>query len=111
MEGHRSGLAHGEGQLRAMAGTLKVCPLCGAINARTNRECFVCRWAGQFVFNPKRVEEGLEALLKSCPELADAINELPPPRKPWWLRVLARWTVAGILERFRGRPIGRLHHW
>lgn len=59
------------------AEALKRCPLCGAINARTNGECYVCLWHGTFDHDPARVEAGLEELLVVCPELADALIETP----------------------------------
>lgn len=50
---------------------LKRCPLCGAVNARQNAECFVCRWQGEFSHEPADIEDGLEDLVERCPELAE----------------------------------------
>jgi hypothetical protein len=66
-----------DAQRRLAAESLKRCPLCGAVNALTNGECFVCRWAGSFDHDPEHVEEGLSELLIRCPELADAMMEKP----------------------------------
>ena len=77
----------GDGQLRLVAETLKVCPLCGAVNALTNEECFICSWAGRFDHNPDHIEAGLEELLLSCPELAEAMIESPTTRPSLWHRI------------------------
>jgi hypothetical protein len=69
-----------EAQRRLAADSLKCCPLCGAVNAMTNEECFVCRWHGEFDHDPYRVEEGLGELLMQCPELVDAMMDVTPPR-------------------------------
>jgi hypothetical protein len=72
-----------ESRKRLASANLKCCPLCGAVNARQNQECFVCAWAGEFDTNPESVEKGLNSLLQRCPELADLLN--PPPTR--WQRV------------------------
>ena len=70
--------AHRLAAHRKMAAeTLKRCPLCGAINALINDDCYVCMWHGTFDFDPGRVEEGLGELLIRCPELAEAMMETP----------------------------------
>ena len=82
-----------EAHRRLAAESLKRCPLCGAVNARTNGECFVCRWAGGFDHNPSHVEEGLNELLTRCPELADAIIEHPTRLQRiqnWFRRTITR---------------------
>lgn len=68
-----------EGHRRFAAENLKRCPLCGAVNARQNDECFLCAWSGQFEYDIEAVEEGLEELLERCPELAELLIE---PAKP-----------------------------
>jgi hypothetical protein len=67
---------------RLAAESLKCCPLCGAVNARLNGECFVCRWSGAFDHDPARIEQGVSDLLIRCPELAEAIlyPSTPPPQ-------------------------------
>ena len=75
-----------ESHRKLAAESLKRCPLCGAVNARSNGECFVCRWAGNFDHNPAHVEEGLSELLTRCPELADAI--LKPPTR---MEIVRHW--------------------
>jgi hypothetical protein len=77
-----------EAQRRLAAESLKRCPLCGAVNALANGECFVCRWSGAFDRDPDHVEQGLCELLDRCPELADAMMEAPVRREP----ILKRWT-------------------
>jgi len=63
---------------------LMICPLCGAVNAVENTECFVCRWAGNFDHDREHIEEGLSDLFVRCPELAIAMMERPaPPLKPF----------------------------
>jgi hypothetical protein len=79
----------GEGQLKLVTETLKVCPLCGAVNALANDACFICAWAGQFDHDPEHIEAGLEELLLSCPELAEAINEMPSVQPTWWQRMVS----------------------
>ena len=59
---------------------LKRCPLCGAINAHENAECFVCAWRGNFTTDPESVEQGLDELFDRCPELFDAMFEPSMPR-------------------------------
>lgn len=87
-----------EAQRRLAAESLKCCPLCGAVNAMTNLECFVCRWHGEFDHDPYRVEEGLGELLSQCPELVDAMLKTPVRKPRPWERV-RDWCLA----RFRRR--------
>ncbi len=56
-------------------GEVKLCGLCGALNASTNSECFVCRWHGQFDFDPQVLEREIAKLILRCPDLAVAIIE------------------------------------
>lgn len=86
-----------EAQRRLAAETLKRCPLCGAVNALANDECFVCRWFGEFDHDPHHVEEGLDELLTRCPELVDAMLDQPAPRPNPWQRVCLWWR--GIFSR------------
>ena len=73
-----------EAQMRLAIDSLKCCPLCGAVNAAQNHECFVCRWQGRFDRDPERIENGLNDLLDRCPELIEIMLETPPPaRTPW----------------------------
>ncbi len=48
---------------------LKRCPLCGAVNAMENHECFACSWHGEFDHDSLAVEDGLIEMLGQCPEL------------------------------------------
>ena len=89
-----------EAQRRIAAGSLKRCPLCGAVNALANGECFVCSWSGAFDRDPDHVEEGLCELLNRCPELADAMMEAP--RK---LPILRRWLQIASEFLFRRKHI------
>src|SRR5437868_10169769 len=61
--------------------SLKRCPLCGAVNAVANAECFVCCWRGDFERDPDSVDEGLGELLIRCPELMEAMIGEPEPKK------------------------------
>ncbi len=74
-------------QRRQATENLKVCPLCGAVNARLNGECFVCRWHGGFSEDPNEIEEGVIEILSRCPELVDSFIELPEPKRSWFERV------------------------
>lgn len=66
--------------------SFKVCPLCGALNALEQRECFVCRWSGEFVHDVGRVERALENLVFECPKLVAAL-EKPSRVQRWWRKV------------------------
>ncbi|MCA1946550.1 MAG: hypothetical protein LDL56_02865 [Armatimonadetes bacterium] len=81
--------------LRSLAAEhLKRCPLCGALNAVRNEECFVCRWHGAFDHDAERIEHSLSELVDRCPELASAMAR---PRvsakaaKPSLWSRLGRW--------------------
>jgi hypothetical protein len=68
---------------------LKRCPLCGAINAIRNDECFACSWHGLFLCDRQSVCEGVAAILARCPELTAPLEaELP---KIGWIERAARW--------------------
>ena len=67
---------------------LKSCPLCNAVNALQNHECFVCRWHGDFIHDSEVVEEGLMELLDRCPELVDVMLETPLPPPTLWERAV-----------------------
>ncbi len=67
---------------------LKRCPLCGAVNAHQNHECFACGWYGAFDRDPDTVEEGLNLLIDRCPELANTTNFSRKP-KGFWQRIQA----------------------
>lgn len=58
-----------------IAENLKRCPLCGAVNAALNDECFVCRWHGEFEREPESIEQGINDLIAHSPELDQAIRE------------------------------------
>lgn len=70
---------------------LKCCPLCGSVNARANRECFVCGWKGTFDEDPTTIERGLADLIERCPDLADIL--LAPPPRSTWLGRLFGWLA------------------
>lgn len=65
------------------AANLKRCPLCGAVNAHQNQDCFACGWYGAFDRDPATVEEGLNLLIDRCPELANATNFHPQQPTLW----------------------------
>lgn len=54
---------------------IKACPVCGALNAKINRECFVCSWNGRFDEDPESIERGLYDLIDRCPEIAEILFE------------------------------------
>lgn len=66
---------------RFAAGNLKRCPVCAAVNALRNSECFVCRWHGAFDHDPDSVAEALDLLLEECPELIDVMVTPIPERR------------------------------
>jgi len=41
---------------------LKICDLCGTLNLASNRECFVCRWHGNFDRRSEVVSNAMELL-------------------------------------------------
>lgn len=67
-----------EGQNNAnsvwIAENLKCCPLCGAVNAMSNGECFVCGWYGAFEHEPSAIEHGVNELIARSQELDQAIE-------------------------------------
>src|SRR5579872_5073936 len=81
--------------------TLKRCTLCGAVNALSNEECFVCRWHGDFDTSPSKIEEGVHQLLGRCPELAVAMmdSQTQARRRKTWIQRLA----AGFARLLRGK--------
>lgn len=78
-------------QRRFAPENLKRCPLCGAVNAKQNIECFLCSWSGQFDYEIQAVEEGLEELLERCPELVDLLLEPPSKINTFRERIAAFW--------------------
>ena len=92
-----------EAQMRLAIDSLKCCPLCGAVNAAQNGECFVCRWHGRFDHDPERIEHGLVDLLDRCPELIDMMLEAPIPRVSRWDRV--RRFFGRLFKRRPTRPL------
>ncbi len=86
-EGIDSRMLRLESQRKLAALSLKRCPLCGAVNAVANDECFVCRWHGEFQSDPVSVDEGLGLLLENCPELVDAMTQQPLQPPTLWQRL------------------------
>lgn len=73
---------------------LKRCPLCGAVNAHLNHECFACGWYGKFDHDPESVEEGLQILMDRCPELArPAPIGAQRSRIAQWVSALVAWLM------------------
>lgn len=74
---------------------LKSCPVCSAVNAKQNAECFVCGWSGRFDEDQESIERGLSDLIDRCPEIAEILIDRQVRR-------------VGIVERvirlFRRRP-------
>lgn len=81
---------------------LKRCPLCGAVNAVTNEECFVCRWRGEFDTRPEEIEQGMNLLFERCPELALAVlDKSSSEAKRWtWMSRLGD-LLATFMHRHR----------
>jgi hypothetical protein len=74
---------------------LKRCTLCGAVNAISNDECFVCRWHGEFDTNPAEIESGVNQLLSRCPELAIAMidNSAQARKRGTWVhKIVVRFA-------------------
>ncbi len=86
-----------ESQRKLAALSLKRCPLCEAVNALANDECFVCRWHGEFQRDPNSVDEGLGLLLQNCPELMDAMIAEPATPPTFFERI----KLFFDLRRFR----------
>lgn len=83
---------------RVAAENLKLCPLCGAVNAKLNGECFVCCWQGEFEHDADLIEAGVHELLDQCPELLDVmLEETMKPKLTLWDR------IAGFLVRRKNR--------
>ena len=70
-----------EASRRLACAHLKHCPLCEALNAANNVECFVCRWHGEFDRDSLRIEEGLRRLLSRCPEFRALKQRMDAARK------------------------------
>jgi hypothetical protein len=85
-----------ETELRRLPLELKRCPLCGTINAVSNGECVTCSWAGSFEQDPEIIEEGLYEMMVRCPELAEALLDVPDTKKPRFS--LLGW-VKGLFRR------------
>jgi hypothetical protein len=79
---------------RLASSNLKCCPLCSALNAEENHECFVCGWRGLFERDPDTVEAGLNRLMRQCPEL----NEPATPQT-------RRRNIRAIWHRLMGRGV------
>lgn len=84
-------------QRRLRTRNLKACPVCGGLNAKQNRECFICRWSGRFDEDAESIERGLNDLIDRCPEIAEILFE-PRPARPGFLTKVRHW-----MGRFRRR--------
>jgi hypothetical protein len=76
---------------------IKACPVCGALNAKINRECFVCSWSGRFDEDADSIERGLYDLMDRCPEIAEILFETED-RRPRFVE-----RLRGFIARFRRR--------
>lgn len=88
-----------EASRKLAAANLKRCPVCEALNAASNAECFVCRWHGEFDHDAKAIEEGLKQLLNRCPEIK-SVNKKMPAKAP-----RRRSRLTGLLRRLVKRPL------
>lgn len=84
--------------LRLAVDELKVCPVCGCLNAQSNLECVICRWHGKFDHDPKKIKVQFALLIEQNPDLRAhfAEHEIAWSHKGLWARV-RRW-----LSRRRG---------
>ena len=73
---------------RLATADLKVCPLCGGLNAFVNLECFVCRWRGDFVHDSDSIEYALVELMEQAPDLGDLMPYLAPEKLTWRHRIM-----------------------
>lgn len=80
---------------RIAQSNLKRCPLCSALNARANADCFVCGWHGKFDHDSYRIEESLIKLIYQCPEYDEPA---PKPKPGMWLRLIAQFRRRVDLE-------------
>lgn len=85
---------------RSATANLKRCPLCSALNAEENDECFVCSWSGQFDHDEDMICEALDHLIQRCPELAEEFTPAPA-LSPWerFRKRAAQWLVATLVRR------------
>lgn len=79
---------------------LKRCPLCDSINARANRECFVCGWAGKFDHDLQAIAEAMDFLVEQCPDIYPDVMPYSFPRltvrdqaRALWARVRRRLDI------------------
>ncbi|MFN8219144.1 MAG: hypothetical protein U0S12_03305 [Fimbriimonadales bacterium] len=84
-------LYRNEAPRRHSARNLKVCPLCGALNAATNGACFVCTWQGKFLKSSRVIEEALSELVERSPELAEAVRYHEAQASPNWRQRIRAW--------------------
>ncbi|HEY3783250.1 MAG TPA: hypothetical protein VGL56_19395 [Fimbriimonadaceae bacterium] len=86
---------------KVAATNLKRCPVCEALNAVSNNECFVCTWRGKFSHDPMDIEDGLRELLTRCPEYKASTPQIIPTsrkkRSPKW-RFLLRRVINGPID-------------
>lgn len=73
---------------RLLLDSLKRCPLCEAVNAESNRACFVCGWEGNFDRDAEEVQASFDALIAQCPDLQDMVTK--PAKRSWWSQVKKR---------------------
>lgn len=66
--------------------SLKVCPVCDAVNSGANLDCYVCSWNGKFNTEPSRIVGSLPRLLLTSPELALALERpsIFQRFRTWW---------------------------
>ncbi len=68
----------------------KICPVCDSVNVLDNTECFACRWAGAFVFEPNDIESRLYEMISRCPGLLEVlVDDRPEPKTNALLRMWA----------------------
>lgn len=69
---------------------LKRCPLCNALNAQANTDCFICGWHGGFDHDPFRIEESLIRLIYQSPDM-EILDRAPKPLPGMFDRLMAHF--------------------
>ena len=101
MSKHEPNLKILEAKRKLAQASLKMCPVCDALNSTDNKECFACCWHGRFIHDPREIERGLRALLMRCPEFRKATPQIPKDayteKVPRW-KFLLRRVLKGRLD-------------
>jgi hypothetical protein len=85
---------------------LKICDLCGALNLASNRECFVCRWHGNFDRRSEIVSNAMELLERKHGRIDLALVSGSPCTKANEKR-----NAMSKLQCFWTRLVQRIYSW